>query len=113
MPDSVDFETADGWTGFLLWGEGLPLSVNVLEVEMVLHLEGIPQLNSSDLTPSGVAIAGHQDPTGMEKSIARYAAEASISVVSEAASMYGGAGAGRLADRGMRALIARMTGMEL
>lgn len=47
-----------GWQQFLIAGDGLPASAQILTVEIILHLEGTPLLNpSSALTPSGIVAA--------------------------------------------------------
>lgn len=40
---------ASGWLSFVIGGTGFPATTNVLEVELVYHLEGVPAMSSSIL----------------------------------------------------------------
>lgn len=40
---------ASGWLNLVIGGQGFPASTNVVEVEMVYHLEGVPALDTSTL----------------------------------------------------------------
>jgi hypothetical protein len=96
--DLIDFSNLSGW---LIHFEGLPLStVPVVDIEYILHYEGLPALNNSRSVPTASGFLKSEINTAAFNAAVDMAAKAAWAVATPAGiSNLGVLGAGRIAGR--------------
>lgn len=65
--DDVSFFKMNGWNAIVIQGTGFPVSTNVLEIEYIYHLEGVPIPTTNAAINIAEAPAVESDPSFLDK----------------------------------------------
>lgn len=69
QPGDASYTMADGWTNIVIGGSGFPASTNVMDIELIYHLEGSPNVDAGTIFIADTPVA-KMDPLGAMLAVA-------------------------------------------